>query len=379
MADNVLFIAKQYMKSYMNLSYLPRIYDRYCKNSTVNYNKVIFADAHSDRLTANMLPIYKRLSEQGYDIKNMCIDTSKLSTMELMKYMKTFMKEYATARYVFLSSYFLPAASCNKRKETKVIELWHAGGMLKKMGYDAKDDIPSYFKGNPAANFDLVTVSADFCIPAYESAFRLDKGVAAATGIARTDLYYDDEFNKKCVDRFYNMYPNAIGKKICLFAPSFSGNAARPVCRSYTPEITKCFDRLSDEWFFVTKLHPHVEKKYPGVSCPLNTEELYAPCDLLITDYSSVVFDFMIYNKPFILYAPDIKRYMKERGFYIEISMLPAPVVKTAEGLEKLMRSDNWKRDPAEIEKCRGIYMEKCDGHAVDRILKTVGIDVKET
>lgn len=375
MADNVGFIAKQYIKAYMNTSYLPSIYEKYCKIHDVNYNKVIFADAHSDRMSSNMLPIYKRLSEAGYEIKNMCIDMDRLSPMQALRYMKTFMKEYASARYVFISSYFLPVASCNKRKETKVIELWHAGGMLKKMGYDAKDDIPPYFKGNPTKNFDLVTVSADFCISAYESAFKLEPGVARSTGIARTDLYYDDEYNKKCIDRFYNMYPNAMGKKICLFAPSFSGNAAHPVCASYTPELMKAFDELSDEWFFITKLHPNMEKKHPEVSCKLSTEELYAPCDLLITDYSSLVFDFMIYNKPFILYAPDIKRYMKERGFYIEISMLPAPVVKNTEDLKKLLKGGSWKRDPAEIEKCRQIYMEKCDGHAVDRILTAAGIE----
>ncbi len=377
MADNVGFIAKQYIKSYMNTSYLPYIYDKYCKIHDVNYNKVIFAASYSDRLSSNMLPIYKRLSEAGYEIKNMCVDFNRLSSFEILRYMKTFMKEYASARYVFISDYFLPAASCNKRKETKVIELWHAGGMLKKMGYDAKDDIPTYFKGNPTKNFDLVTVSADFCVPAYESAFKLEPGIAKATGIARTDLYYDDAYNKKCIDRFYNMYPEAMGKKICLYAPSFSGNASHPVCPGYTKKLIKTFEELSDEWFFITKLHPHMEKYYPEAQVKLSTEELFAPCDLLITDYSSVVFDFMIYNKPFILYAPDIKRYIKERGFYIEISMLPAPIAKNTDDLRRLLSGNSWKRDPEEIEKCRALYMEKCDGHAVDRILAAAGISEK--
>ena len=369
------FYLKQLGKMFLHSVYLPQIYKRYCRTSNVNYNKVIFADAHTGRLTSNMYALYKRLKADGYDIKNMCVDFSTLSMGQLFKYLRTFMKEYSTARYVFISSYFLPVSSCEKRKETKVIELWHAGGMLKKMGYDAKDDIPKYYKGNPTKNFDLVTVSADFCVPAYEKAFRLPKGVAKATGIARTDLYFDENFNKHNIDRFYQLYPGAIGKKICVYAPSFSGNAARPVTVGFTDELLDMFSRHSDEWFFITKLHPNMEKHYPEFISDIHTEELFAPSDLLITDYSSIVFDYMLYNKPFILYAPDISAYNKERGFYIDISTLPAPVVKNVSDLEKLLLSDGWKRDPEDIRKCASIYMKKCDGHAVDRIIQVMGIE----
>ena len=65
------------------------------------------------------------------------------------------MKEYAAAGYVYICSYFLPVSSCKKRKETKVIQLWHSGGLLKKMGYDTKDDIPRDYKGDVTANYDL--------------------------------------------------------------------------------------------------------------------------------------------------------------------------------------------------------------------------------
>ena len=69
-------------------------------------------------------------------------------------YGKNFMQVYAQAEYVFINSYFLPVSSCRKRKETTVVQLWHSGGLMKKMGYDTTEDIPKYYKGNPTANYD---------------------------------------------------------------------------------------------------------------------------------------------------------------------------------------------------------------------------------
>ena len=68
-----------------------------------------------------------------------------------------FMKLYAVSQTVVICDNFLPVASCRKRKGTKVIQLWHAGGALKKFGYDTADDIPAYYKGNVMANLPLVT------------------------------------------------------------------------------------------------------------------------------------------------------------------------------------------------------------------------------
>ena len=90
--------------------------------------------------------------------------------------MKSFMKGYAAAGYVYICSYFLPVSSCKKREETKVIQLWHSGGLLKKMGYDTGDDIPKYYKGNVTRNYDLVTVSSEVCIPVWERHWDFRKG-----------------------------------------------------------------------------------------------------------------------------------------------------------------------------------------------------------
>ena len=101
---------------------------------------------HNDKIPFSMEQIYNTLVAKGYSPIVMCKDIAKMSYPQLLKFLKGFMKEYAAAGYVYICSYFLPVSSCKKRKETKVIQLWHSGGLLKKMGYDTKDDIPRDYK-----------------------------------------------------------------------------------------------------------------------------------------------------------------------------------------------------------------------------------------
>ena len=405
---SVKFIAKQYAKMALQNMYLPGIYRKAAKQP-VEKGKVIFACSHSTGLDINMRPVADKLTRYGYDVKDMCVSFAKMNTSEKKDYISRFMREYATAEYLFLSNYFLPAASCKKRKETKVVQLWHSGGLLKKMGFDSVDDIPPYYKGNPMANVDILSVSAEEVVSYFEHALHLGSGVVRALGMARTDRYFDDSYNSNLKKAFYEKYPEAEGKKICLYAPSFSGNASNPVCMGLESGITKVFERLKDKYYFVTSLHPCLHKKYPEYDCEFATEELLPVADIMITDYSSVVYDMMLYNKPFIFFVPDLEHYKKRRGLCIEPQELGAPVTKSLKELYKLLldhaadvetvemqpghavneagseiqeeysagypsRGDKKMINPDMIQKNVRKYMNKCDGHAVERILSAAEI-----
>lgn len=102
----------------------------------------------------------KKLLEKGdYKIQGYFVDYRSLTITKLLSEMLRFMELYSRARCVFICDNFLPVASCRKRKETIVVQLWHAAGALKKFGYDSADDIPGWYPGNVFKNYDLVTVS----------------------------------------------------------------------------------------------------------------------------------------------------------------------------------------------------------------------------
>ena len=374
------FRIKQYLKMYIQNVYLPKIYKKAVKKTDVNPNRIIMADMHSDSLPYSMQAVYAALIEKGYIPEIYCRDISKMSHSDSIKYMKGFMKDYAAAGYVFICSYFLPVSSCDKRPETKVVQLWHSGGLMKKMGYDTKDDIPKFYKGTVTKNYDLVTVSAPVCVPVWESALKLPAGVTKPLGLARTDIYYNEEWKQSCRDRFYALCPEAKGKKIVLYAPSFSGNASDPRCVGIESGIEEVFSGLGDEYYPVIRLHPHLKKKYSrfwkkDAAAELPTEKLLPVADIMITDYSSVLFDYSIFRKPFILFCPDYKEYEKSRGFYADINSFPAPIAKTADELKQVFETKSYEKyTDSQLEEFYAEYMGSSDGHSTDRILKEVGL-----
>ena len=208
---SISFVIKQHIKSYVQNRMLPRVYKKAALSTKVDKNKVIFAEMHSNTLPSSMMAVYDALKASGKDITLYVRDVKDMSWPETFRFMKAFMKDYAAAGYVYICSYFLPVSSCKKREETKVIQLWHSGGLLKKMGYDTLDDIPKSYKGNVTANYDLVTVSAPVCVNYWKKALRLPAGITKPLGLPRTDIYFDKKWTDKCRARFEKIYPEAKG------------------------------------------------------------------------------------------------------------------------------------------------------------------------
>ncbi len=365
---------KDSLKMLMQEGILPKLYKYYENKTEIEKGRVLFADSNHKGLSKEMKAIYMALKKRGYKTEVYSGDIRKMDPATVFRFMKTFMKKYARAEYVFISNYFVPVSACDKREGTKVIQLWHAAGALKKMGFDAEDDIAKYYKGNPAKNFDLVTVSSDYCRQFFKSAFKLTDKEVKATGIARTDEYFSKRQNDKKIENFYFRYPQAKGKKICLYAPSFSGNASAPECKGLDAGIIETMNKLKDEWFFLVSLHPHLRKLYPEYNMDISTEDMFPVCNLLITDYSSVVFDYSLYKKSMLFFVPDLKEYEEQRGFYNSIETFPGKIVKNSDDLYDILISGEWKCDEDELKCFKDKYMAACDGHASIRILKEAGL-----
>ena len=370
---SVKLYVKEHMKMLLQHTLLPIVYKKAAEKGIVK-GLVIFADAHSDSLPFSMKKMYAEVKATGrYDIKVRCRDFSKMTKNELAKWLIGFMKLYARAEYVFICDNFLPVSSCEKRRETKVIQLWHSGGLLKKSGYDQPYSVPEFYKGNVFANYDLLTVSAECCVPVFTSMMRQPEGVVQATGISRSDMYYSRRFIDSCKREFFEKYPEAQGKKVILYAPTFRGSAAEPEMIG-EEELDRAFEGQR-EYFLVKKLHPHFESKNSGrVSCDIPSERLLAVADLLITDFSSILFDYCIFERPFVIFAPDYDEYISKVGFYADITKFPTAVVKDGGELIGAVRQELSGRSREELKAFKSFHMGACDGGATKRIMHTIGM-----
>ena len=375
-----MFRIKQWIKMILQNIILPLIY-RFYAGRPVEKGLVLLADAHHREMPFSMERMAELLKEKEkageLHLVYFICDFNRLSFSAMALYLIRFMKSYARAEKVFICDYYLPVSSCKKRKETQVIQLWHSCGLMKKIAYDTGEDIPRGYKGNMFANYSLLTLSAPACVPVHAKALHLSESHIEATGVSRTDFYFDPLWNENCKKEFYGQYPQAEGKKILLWAPTFRGNAAHPYLEGLE-EIRSLEKELGEDYFLILKAHPHVDAHGQVSNCDIPTERLLGLTDILITDYSSVFFDYLICGKDkekaAVLYAPDLKEYEAKRGFYLSYRDIPFEVAETgAELLRAIKNAPGWAGShKEEIAAFRRLYTGSCDGQSTQRIYRRV-------
>lgn len=380
------FISKlrRIRKHYRYKVYFPKVYSSYC-TEPVQENKVLFLEMRFTKLSNSFELIYKALEESGeYDLKCSYVQFNFIRGREFTQRVNEMLKELATAKYVFVDDASLILSSIPLRKETVAINLWHACGAFKKFGRSTAelkfgssaatlDKYPNY------GNLTHVTVSSPEVIWAYEEAMHLPKGIVKATGVSRTDQFYDKEFVESRKQKLYEIMPEAKDKKVILYAPTFRGHVATASSPDRIDFERFCRE-LGNEYVIVCKHHPFV--KNPPIipeelqhfardlTKYLSIEDLLCCADICISDYSSLVFEYSLFEKPMIFYAYDYDNYCDWRGFYYDYSeFTPGPVVQTEDELLNSIKNIDTQFNKQKVIDFKEKFMGSCDGHATERII----------
>ena len=178
--------------------------------------------------------IYDELKNNySYKISTHFLHMSFSRWREYEEFCKKMVIDVADAKYVFLNDSSNVFSCLPLRKETVVTQLWHACGAFKKFGMSIAelkfgDDKKTLDKYPYHGNYTHVTVSSPEVVWAYEEAMNLrhEEKIVKPVGISRTDIFYDPEMKKRAFDRLYSVFPQAKGKKIILYAPTFRGRVA---------------------------------------------------------------------------------------------------------------------------------------------------------
>lgn len=270
------------------------------------------------------------------------------------------------------------------RRETRVIQLWHGCGAFKKFGFSTADRIwgadqkeleryPNY------GNLDLVTVSSPEVIWAYQEAMGIDPARIQALGVSRTDRFFRTGFLQQCRQKVREQIPASKGKKVVLYAPTFRGELEKPqTCTAFPYEAFAA--RFGEKAVLLVKHHPFVRNLPPipkacrdvvfDVTEKLEIEELLAASDVCISDYSSLIFEYSLMDRPMLFFTPDLEDYIDWRGFYYPYEeMTPGPVCRDEESLLSALFACMEHFDGRQIKAFRQRFMSACDGHSTRRIL----------
>jgi CDP-ribitol ribitolphosphotransferase len=204
--------------------------------------------------------------------------------------------------------------------------------------------------------------------------------VVIPTGIPRMDMFFDEGYKEQVKKTFFNEYPTLQGKKIIIFAPTFRGSGPSTAYYDYQLIDFAALATLCREINAVTifKMHPFVidpcpiPEEYGDVCLDLSEyreiNDILMVADLLITDYSSVVFEYSTLNKPMLFFAYDLEQYVAERDFYEGFtSFVPGRIVATFAELIAAVRSGDFQFE--KVAQFKQKYFKYLDSGATDKII----------
>lgn len=272
-----------------------------------------------DKFTPNTIIFY----DPRINVTNISRDFLKLKPKNIAQFIPL-MFHLNTAKVVVTDNYFVELAGAKWRKGASCIQIWHANGALKKFGWEdkaAQKRTTADKKRFQAVyqRFTNVVVGSDEMALIFQKSFLLDEKQLLKIGVPRTDYFFDKEKLKANYDWTFQSL-NLSNRKQLLYAPTFRDDELQNT--SLHLDIAEMERALGEEYQLILKLHPSISNDlekldsdfvvYVDKETPIET--LLPVVDILITDYSSIPFEFALLEKPMIFYTYDLQAYDKARG-----------------------------------------------------------------
>jgi CDP-ribitol ribitolphosphotransferase len=265
--------------------------------------------------------------------------------------------------------------------EVRIVQLWHASGAFKTVGYSrvGKPGGPSPYS-RVHKTYTYAIVSSDHDVPFYAEAFGLPESRVVPTGIPRMDRFFDEGARAAGRAAALELFPSARGRTTMLFAPTFRGDTRTASYDTDQLDYAALHAlAVEKDAVVIFKMHPFVrepldipamyaDRLLDGTSAPIDVNDLLFVVDLLITDYSSIVFEFSTLDRPMLFFAYDLDEYVAERDFYVPFEeFVPGRIVRTfAELLDAIRREDYEAEKVGEFARR---HFDHLDGTSTDRVI----------
>lgn len=353
----------------------------------VKKHRVSFLTDSRDGLYGNFRLVHDELKNRGIsDIKYMLKPHDNMKKTLIEKIKLTWY--IATSGVILLDDYYSFFYNIKPRKESKLVQLWHAPGAFKTFGFSRVGKL-GWSKNPRAKNHRTYThaiVSSKNIKGQYAEAYAIPEERVYATGVPRTDVFFDEEYKNKKIMEFQEKYPILKNKKVIMFAPTFRGKGRGGYYDFENLDLDKLKMALGDEYVMIMKLHPFIsnkpdfEGKYDDFMIDLSHEkeinDLLFISDVMITDYSSVCFEYSLLNRPMIFFAYDMEDYIAKRDFYFPYeSFVPGSIVKTTDEIINIIQNKNFEND--KLMQFRNKFFDHFDGKSTERVVNML-LEIEE-
>ncbi|MFF8590521.1 CDP-glycerol glycerophosphotransferase family protein [Streptomyces sp. NPDC015220] len=360
-------------------------------------DQVFFLSYNGKQYSDSPRAMHEELLRRGSDLKFLwAVRDSQVVLPPTAEKVRMWGREWfealATSRYIVTNGH-LPEW-VTRRPGQVIVQTWH-GTMLKKIGHDIET---LYFDREyqnrlalEANNWSLLVSSNRFSTPILKRAFSYDGEIQEA-GYPRNDYLYSPD-RDRIAEKVRQALGLPAGKKIVLYAPTWRDDQSHSAGQ-YRFDLRIDLDdaraRLGDDHVLLIRRHSNVVDAVPGagngfvwdVSEYPDIAELYLAADIMITDYSSVMFDYAHLKRPMLFFTYDLEHYRdKLRGFYFDFEKdSPGPLVFTSEELVTSIRDidEVSKRYQDRFERFHHLFCDLDDGHASARVVDRMLEQAKE-
>lgn len=288
----------------------------------------------------------------------------------------------ATASHVFVDNYVGVFSGIRFRRGVKPVQMWHAAGAIKRFGWT---DPETSLRSKTAQarfqavydQFNYIPVGSRKMADIFAKSFNLNKTHFLQTGVPMTDFYFDTDAKSLAVENVLRRFPEARDKKIILYAPTFRKDQL-----DHQPlqlNVTELLSALPNAYVIMVRLHPAVRnttilpdhKRLIDVGEYSKVNELLATTDILVTDYSSLPFEFALLRRKMIFFLYDLAEYKKQTGTWAEsLDFFPGPtVMNTTELINHIVDPDiNYQQ----IDNFNMLWNEFSDGRSSRKLIDKI-------
>lgn len=307
---------------------------------------------------------------------------SNLPGIQMVRYGSLWYYYYLSTSGVIITNYRM-TQEFKKRKTQKYIQTWHSSLRLKMIEKDAEDTLPQNYVAmakKDSTQIDLLLVGNQKSEEIFRRAFWYS-GEYLRCGTPQCDLFFHDV---ECEGKVRDYFKLDHSKKILLYAPTFRKNHGLEAYDiDFERLVVNLKKRFGGEWSVLVRLHPHLIHKMGELKLSNgvldatsydDTQELLAAADIVITDYSALMFDYLITKRPCLIYANDYEDYVgNDRKLYFDMGELPFPVAHNNDELSEAISSFDVEDY---VNRCDKFMREEIgsweDGSACQQVLRYI-------
>lgn len=285
----------------------------------------------------------------------------------------------ATGKVIVVDNYYGFLSSIRFKKKVTCLQVWHASGAIKQFGLKdpsiksrSKRAIKRFKK--VYSHFDKIIVGSGAMAYLFKIAFDLNDEHILRTGMPRTDSFFDKEGIELIRKHMYLKYPFLSSKKVILYAPTYRDDQLNDYLLNL--DLHQMKRELSDKYVLLLRLHPAIRNnldisQFDGFiydfSSYTKLNDILFITDILISDYSSIPFDFSILDKPTIFYPYDLEKYKTIRGFWGDYTeVVPGPIVFSTNEIIQTIKEEKYNMD--KLKTFQKYWNEYSDGKSSERV-----------